>query len=409
MIPLYILKPIVSLSFSILLFFGINVYNSYSQNDKIELNEQRLDEAFSTSDLLKNLDNNKSKSKKPIVIITGSTSGIGFYMASELYRLGLIVIIASRSKNKCDETIKQIKEKYPNGKGELDTFVLDVGDFVSVNNFVDWFKGKYNSLNYLINNAGIHYIQGEDTQVMKNTEILSKQGYDEVFATNYMGHFLLTHQLLPLIKKGRVITIASGLHYGADGSTLHPDPKRKSNRPDAADGENRGFYHRANAYNVSKLAQVLHVQRLKELLREEKREKDIQIVAICPGWVKTNMIPTGPMGKIIYRFAFPTRAAVITPLLAMVDHQLKGGEFLTNYQMPVVQGIIGRKTLALFTKIGLRDIFSAILAIAIALFETLSYGYHKSLPSEESLDKSLAKELYDWTLEELKKTNFIKK
>jgi NAD(P)-dependent dehydrogenase (short-subunit alcohol dehydrogenase family) len=421
LLPLYILKPIISFLFSIVFYFGLNVYQSYEKNQSIELPEKRINEAFEknplTSATASSNDDRKKKSstttQKPIVIITGSTAGIGYSTASELYRLGCHVIIASRSKDKCLTTVDEITKAYPTNEkgGKLDCHSLDIGDFDSVRDFVKWFSSNYSYLTYLINNAGIHYSQGENTKLTKtDTAILSKQGYDEVFATNYMGHFLLTHLLLPLMKKGRILSIASGLHYGSDGTTLAIETTKNHNGLiDAADGNKRGFYHRMNAYGVSKLAQILHMKYLMKQFEKEGKANDIQCISICPGWVKTAMIPTGPMGKIIYRFAFPTRSAVLTPLLSLVDSNVKGGEFFTNYMMPITQGMIGRGTLNLLTKIGLRDLFSAALAMGISLLESLSYGYYKTIPSEEALNDKLAEELYDWTLKEFQKKGYIAK
>jgi retinol dehydrogenase-12 len=421
LLPLWLLKPILSFLFSIVLYFGLNVYQSYEKNQTIELPEKRINDAFDKNPLTSSAtssstDDRKKKStttQKPIVIITGSTAGIGHCMASELYRLGCHVIIASRSKDKCLSTVEEITKAYPANEkgGKLDYHSLDIGDFDSVRDFVKWFTTNFSYLTYLINNAGIHYSQGENTKLTKTeNNILSKQGYDEVFATNYMGHFLLTHLLLPYIKKGRILSVASGLHYGSDGTTLALETTKNHNGLiDAADGNQRGFYHRMNAYGVSKLAQILHMKYLMKLIEKEGKSKDIQCFSICPGWVKTAMIPTGPFGKIIFRFAFPTRSAVLTPLLSLVDSNVKGGEFFTNYLMPITQGMMGRGTLNLLTKLGLRDIFSASLAMGISLMESLSYGYHKTIPSDEALNEKLAEDLYDWTLEEFKKKGYVTK
>ena len=401
-LPFYIVKPLISLIFSVFLFFCLSVYQSLAQNDKITLPVNRIQDT-----LKKKRAADKTKGKE-VVIITGSTAGIGLNLATELYGLGFQVIVASRSKDKCAAAKEEIEKAHPKSEGGVDFHPLDVGDLESVNAFVKWFKSKYSELHYLVNNAGIHYQQGVDTKLMKKEDVMTKQGYDEVFATNYLGHFLLTHQLLPMIKKGRVVHIASGLHYGADGTTLVPSAAH-GGMPDAADGKGRGMIHRMNAYGVSKLAQVLHTHSVTKILKNDKRDKDVQIISVCPGWVKTNMIPVGPIGQIIFRFAFPARAAILTPIMAIIDPSLQGGEFVTNYQMPLAQGRLGRMILAAFTKVGLRDIFTGVLAFAIALFESNSFGFHRQLPSEESLDEKLGQQLYDWSLNELTQKGFITK
>ncbi len=68
---------------------------------------------------------------KPVAIVTGSTSGIGQELATELYRLGANVIIASRSEAKCLKIINEIKSLGFNTTGHLEVGVLDTSDLDS--------------------------------------------------------------------------------------------------------------------------------------------------------------------------------------------------------------------------------------------------------------------------------------
>eukprot|EP01031_Cornospumella_fuschlensis_P042681 gene42681-52150_t len=204
---------------------GVIVSLVYSSKGRVEFPEQFMQKVIGESGV------NISDS---VFIVTGSTSGLGQSLASELYRLGGTVVVASRNVGKCEATIKEIKSQYPDSTGHLDSFKLDLGNLDTVNPFSDWFKSKYGKLNFLINNAGMHYGSGVgDKMYNVKLSIANPQGLDEVFVTNYLGHFLLTHNLLPLIEKGRVVNIASTYHVLSDGSTLLPIEEGKL--PEAAD------------------------------------------------------------------------------------------------------------------------------------------------------------------------------
>lgn len=355
-------------------------------------------------DLLKKSSLNKGKDT--IVVITGSTGGLGLALAEELYRFGITVIIASRNEDRCKSTIDDIKKKYPDAKGVLDYGVVDTGDLQSVVNFVKWFKSKYSYLNILVNNAGQHYAQGDTPKLsigQKRTTV-NKQGYDEVFAINYMGHFLLSHLMVPLIKKGRVIHVASAYHFGSDGSTLKP--QRAGELIDAANGQERGFDHRHRAYAVSKLAQILNARELQRRLTAANNS-DVISVALCPGWVRTGMIPKGAVGAFLNRFNFTVRCGTLVMLSTMFDDKLKGGEWTTNYILPFMNTEPGLAILKIITLLGLRMAFTDLFALILVLVETRNYGYHIQRTSAEGDDKELAKDLYDWTLQELKARGFI--
>lgn len=355
-------------------------------------------------DLLKKSSLNKGKDT--IVVITGSTGGLGLALAEELFRTGITVIIASRTESKCQQVLDDIKKKYPDAKGALDYGVIDTGDLQSVVNFVKWFKSKYSYLNILVNNAGQHYAQGDTPKLsigQKRTTV-TKQGYDEVFSINYMGHFLLSHLLVPMIKKGRVIHVASAYHFGSDGSTLRP--RRAGELIDAANGQDRGFHHRRSAYAVSKLAQILNARELQRRLTAANNT-EVLSVALCPGWVRTGMIPKGMIGAFLNRFNFTIRCGTLVMLSTMFDDKLKGGEWTTNYLLPFMNTDVGLLLLKFITMIGLRSTFTDLFALYLVIGESRNYGYHIQRTSEEGDDKQLAKELYDWTLQELTARGFI--
>lgn len=98
--------------------------------------------------------------------------------------------MAVRNLEKGKEAAAQIKRIYPNAK--LDIMQIDLSDLDSIRQFSEAIHAKYNSLNVLINNAGVMAIPKKET---------TKQGFEMQFGTNHLGHFALTGLLLDLIKK----------------------------------------------------------------------------------------------------------------------------------------------------------------------------------------------------------------
>jgi len=171
-------------------------------------------------------------------LITGASSGIGRVTAEGLASRGAKVWLACRDLEKSRPVLRAIAER--GGKAEL--VELDLSDLESVRACASTVLARGEPLHVLINNAGVAGRKG-----------LTKQGFELTFGVNHLGHFLLTELLLPkLIEQphSRVVNVASKAHYQARGIDF--DELR---RP----GKGLGALH---AYEVSKLANVLHAKSL---------------------------------------------------------------------------------------------------------------------------------------------------
>jgi NAD(P)-dependent dehydrogenase (short-subunit alcohol dehydrogenase family) len=138
------------------------------------------------------------------ILITGGNAGIGKATAIGLAKTGANIIIGCRDKQRGEEAIADIKRESGNAKIEL--LLLDLSSMRSVREAADEFKKKHTKLDVLINNAGVFLAKRETTE----------DGIEKTFATNYLGHFLLTHLLLDSLKasgQGRIINVASK-HFG---------------------------------------------------------------------------------------------------------------------------------------------------------------------------------------------------
>ena len=199
--------------------------------------------------------------KDKIVLITGATSGIGKETARALAELDATVVFTTRDelkgKNTKDELIKSSNNK------KIDFLNCDLASFDSIRNCCKEFKSKYNKLHVLINNAG----------VWDFTRRESKDDIENIFATNYLGPFLMTHLLLDILKKSgpsRIINVTSGMHYG----TINFD-----------DIEFKQKFSGARAYRQSKLGLILFTR----LLAKKLEGTGVVVNCVHPGMNKTNL------------------------------------------------------------------------------------------------------------------------
>ncbi|MDF4002602.1 SDR family NAD(P)-dependent oxidoreductase [Luteibacter sp. PPL552] len=120
---------------------------------------------------------------------------------------GADIIMAVRSESKGDAARREIRDAFPGASIEVRT--LDLSSLASVRAFADRLVNEGRPIDVLVNNAGI---------LMPPQRTLSADGFELQFATNFLGHFALTHHLLPLLleaKRPRVATMTSSAAIGA--------------------------------------------------------------------------------------------------------------------------------------------------------------------------------------------------
>lgn len=123
------------------------------------------------------------------ILITGSTDGIGKLAAAKLAQAGHHVYLHGRNAEKLQNVIAELQEQ--TGNAHIGGFVADFSDMAAVQRMADEVAEQLPTLDVLINNAGIFKTPVERT----------KDGLDIRFAVNYFAPYLLTHALLPLLKK----------------------------------------------------------------------------------------------------------------------------------------------------------------------------------------------------------------
>jgi len=183
---------------------------------------------------------------KKIALVTGGSRGIGRAIASQLLQDGYQVYIGAQDEAELKKTTEELSAK---GGGDIDYFVLDLADKKAVKDFTaSWNK----EINVLVNNAGIYTTErlDEDHDV-----------WDKVMNVNLNGPYWLTKGLLKNMEdNGRIINVSSQL--GQEGRSG------------------------AGAYSASKFGLI----GLTKCWAKELGVRGITVNAVCPGWVKTNML-----------------------------------------------------------------------------------------------------------------------
>ena len=118
-----------------------------------------------------------------VCIVTGGNSGIGLMTAVGLAKAGYHVFIGCRSVIKAEKAVDYIHRN--SGNKNVEFLPLNLASLNSVHQFVDLFLTRKLPLHILINNAGIFNHKGT-----------TKEGFELIWGTNYLGHFLLTYLLL---------------------------------------------------------------------------------------------------------------------------------------------------------------------------------------------------------------------
>ncbi|XP_020974822.1 short-chain dehydrogenase TIC 32, chloroplastic isoform X6 [Arachis ipaensis] len=205
-------------------------------------------------------------------IVTGATSGLGLETTRVLALRGVHVVMAVRNVESGTKVKETILKEIPSAK--IDVMELDLCSMASVRKFASDYISSERPLNILINNAG----------VMATPFQLSQDNIEMQFATNHLGHFLLTNLLLQTMKKtvreckreGRIVILSS---------EAHRLPYQEGIRFDKINDES--VYNSYYAYGQSKLANILHA---KELTRRFKEGVEITANALHPGSIITNIL-----------------------------------------------------------------------------------------------------------------------
>jgi NAD(P)-dependent dehydrogenase (short-subunit alcohol dehydrogenase family) len=171
---------------------------------------------------------------RQVILITGSTDGLGREVARRLAADGHHVVVHGRNRERGEALLAEIEAE---GKGSAAFYAADFASLDEVRELAAAITRDYERLDVLVNNAGI-WASGN------NARRLSADGHELQFAVNYLAGYLLTRELLPLLKRSapaRIVNVASAAQTPID----FDDPMIE-----------RG-YTGGRGYGQSKLAQII--------------------------------------------------------------------------------------------------------------------------------------------------------
>jgi NAD(P)-dependent dehydrogenase (short-subunit alcohol dehydrogenase family) len=206
-----------------------------------------------------------------LAVVTGATGGLGYETALALAGAGAEVVLTGRNETKGNAALAAIRARYP--RALIAYQHLDLASLASVREFVERLMAEHNALDLLINNAGV---------MTPPTRKETADGFELQFGTNYLGHFALTAQLLPALRKAagpRVVNLSSIAHKLR--AAIHFDDLQWTRR-----------YDPWPAYAQSKLAMLMFAFELQR--RSDANGWGLLSNAAHPGFARTDLIANGP-------------------------------------------------------------------------------------------------------------------
>jgi NAD(P)-dependent dehydrogenase (short-subunit alcohol dehydrogenase family) len=195
-----------------------------------------------------------ARAGQPVILVTGSTAGLGAEVARRLAADGVHVIVHGRSRERGEAMVAEIGA---DGRGSAAFYTADLAELDQVRALADAILRDYDRLDVLVNNAGIWLNDGQ--------RHVNDAGHELHFAVNYLAGVVLTRRLLPLLERSapaRVVNVASAAQQPIDFQDLMLEDR----------------YTPGLAYARSKLAQVLFTVDL----ATELADREITVVALHP-------------------------------------------------------------------------------------------------------------------------------
>ncbi len=247
-------------------------------------------------------------------VVTGANGGLGLETARALAGAGATVVLAARNQERAREAEESIRATAP--EASLTIVKLDLGSLDSVKEAAETILATHNSLDLLVNNAG----------VMGIPERRTVDGFEMQLGVDHLGHFAFTARLMPALLRApgaRIVTVTSSAHHL--GRAVEP-----------ANPNLEGRYGPWRAYNQAKLANFHFGLGLDRLLREAG--KPTASLIAHPGLSNTELQAVSVEetdGGFSQRFFLmaarnvgmsPAEGA-LSQLRAATDPAAKGGEF----------------------------------------------------------------------------------
>lgn len=202
-----------------------------------------------------------------VAIVTGATGGLGYEIALGLARAGFETLLTGRDRARGMAAVSRVQAT--GAAGTVRFALLDVSSLAGVQAFA---ATIHQPVAVLVNNAGVMALPRRE---------LTIDGFERQIGTNYLGHFALTARLLPRLKAGRVVNLASLAH--------------RRGQIDFNDLQGAATYSPWAAYSQSKLAMLMFGLELQK--RSAAHGWGVAGLAAHPGWSATQIVRNGPGAK----------------------------------------------------------------------------------------------------------------
>ncbi|MBS1081255.1 SDR family oxidoreductase [Gluconobacter kondonii] len=213
---------------------------------------------------------------RKVSVVTGANTGIGYQTALALAGAGADVIVAARNTEKGRDAVARILSSHPSAQVSFEK--LDLASLRSVSDFAARMEAVGRPLDLLINNAGL-------ASPPRRAE--TQDGFELQFGVNFLGHFALTAQLLPMLLKAaapRVVTLSSIMH--------------KVGKINFDDLMSERSYSPVASYNQSKLATLLFARKLQR--RADAEGWNLISLASHPGVSRTELSKARPAQPVLW-------------------------------------------------------------------------------------------------------------
>jgi retinol dehydrogenase-14 len=213
-----------------------------------------------------------------IALVTGATHGIGIWTALGLAGGGGTVGIVARDRARGEAMRQWLMERAPGG--HIDLFVADLSSLAEVRKLAGEVKARYPRLDLLINNAGL----------ARDKRELTADGFERIIAVNHLAPFLLTLELLDLLKRSAPARIVNVGSEASDNAKLDLDNLQSEQR-----------FSIMGTYGQSKLAIMMFTFELARRLEGT----GVTVNVVHPGVVATNIFNLGGWKGVLVQVLMP--------------------------------------------------------------------------------------------------------
>lgn len=240
------------------------------------------------------------KMERKLAVITGADGGMGTEITRAVALAGYRVVMACCNLEKAERKKAQLIKD--TGNPDIEVEFIDLASLASVAAFADKTCARGEKLTLLMNNAG----------TMETGRHYTEDGLERTVSVNYVGPYLLTRKLLPLMGEGsRVVNMVSCTY--AVGRLDFPDFFYQGKK---------GSFWRIPVYSNTKLALTLFTLELADRVKE----KGIVVNAADPGIVSTDIITMhlwfDPLTDIFFRpFIRTPRQGAATAVGLLLDEE----------------------------------------------------------------------------------------